>query len=127
VTARTRTAAPGNPQCRGPLPELEEDFQHWCLEAAHLYRWLVVHSRPARVGNRGRWATPIQGDKGAPDLLLARDGVVFLRELKRDTTYPDPKQRDWLRELGEHAAVWRPRDRELILLELKTGRRHMPL
>jgi len=109
------------PPAAGLPPELEEDFQRWCIETAHLFKWHVVAYRAARVGRHGRWVTPLQGDSGAPDLILARGGVCMLRELKRDGEYPRANQRDWLRELGEHGGVWRPSDRVLIVEELRTG------
>jgi hypothetical protein len=115
VRPRRRAPAAGLP------PELEEDFQDRVMKAAKLYGWKVVHFRPARVGTgkHARFVTALRGDKGAPDLILARDHVVILAELKRDTTYPTPEQRGWLAAIGpEIGRVWRPRDWETIVAEL---------
>jgi hypothetical protein len=60
----------------------------------------------------------VQGDVGAPDLLLARGGVVLLAELKADRGRLGPGQREWLAEAGGHGRLWRPRDWEDVLAEL---------
>lgn len=61
--------------------ETEAQFVTRIIELAHYYGWLVHHCRPAFVRS-GKFVTPIQGDKGFPDLVLARDGVVLMRECK---------------------------------------------
>jgi hypothetical protein len=44
----------------------------------------------------GRWATPIQGHAGFPDLLLARRDVVRVVELKRKPNRVEPEQHAWI-------------------------------
>lgn len=99
----------------------EDDFQRRVIHTAKLYGWLVHHARPA-FNKSGKFATPIQGHKGAPDLLLARCGVVILAELKRDRGSLTAEQKDWRAETGGHARVWRPRDWPEVLAELSAPR-----
>lgn len=105
---------------RGLPPESELDFQHRVMELAKLSGWMVVHYRPARVGKgpRTRVVTPLSGDRGAPDLILARDGVVLLVELKAQNGRLSPEQRQWLHHIGEHGRVWRPSDWLTVVQEL---------
>lgn len=86
----------------------EAEFQDRVIATARLYGWMVHHARPARMAD-GRWRTPVQGDRGFPDLVLAhtRHGRVFA-ELKSDTGRLTPEQKAWLAVLG--GVVWRPRD-----------------
>lgn len=103
------------------LPALTEaQFQTRVIDTAYLYRWLVWHGRPA-LTQSGRWATPMQGDRGFPDLVLARAGVVILAELKADKGRLGPGQPGWLAALGAHARLWRPRDWPAIERELRDG------
>lgn len=92
----------------------------WCatvVQIARLHGWRVSHQRPART-EQG-WRTAIQGDRGAPDLLLARDGVVLLVELKSDRGRLGPGQAEWLAAAAAHAVVWRPRDLPAVVEALK--------
>ena len=98
-------------------PLSEADFQRWFIEAARLGGWKVCHFRPGKT-QRGRWVTPIQGDKGAPDLILAKDGRVLLVELKRDSGKPTREQVEWLAAAGGHGRLWRPENRAAILVDL---------
>jgi hypothetical protein len=99
------------------LPDpLESDWTTWVIHQARRNGWRAHHARPARTTNG--WRTAVEGDKGAPDLLLARAGEVLVWEAKRNRTYPDPDQRAWLAELGDHGAVVRPRDAEQVLARL---------
>jgi hypothetical protein len=81
------------------------------IELAQYRGWRVVHYRPAVAGRASqRYLTALQGHKGAPDLILARRGVVHLWELKRQRGIVTPEQRAWLAELGEHGRIMRPAD-----------------
>jgi len=106
-----------------PLPDslLEEDFKETVIDTAIMHGWLVHHSRPAKT-KRG-WRTPIEGNPGLPDLILARDGVVIFAELKKHRAYPTPDQRNWLASIGAQARVWRPADWPAIVAELSEPRR----
>lgn len=94
----------------------EAEFLTRVVETARVHGWLAHHARPARTA-RG-YRTAIQGDRGAPDLLLAREGVVLLVELKTDTGRLGPGQREWLDACGEHALLWRPKDWDDVLATL---------
>jgi hypothetical protein len=96
----------------------ESDFQRRVIQAAHLYGWRVAHFRPA-MSRSGRWSTPMEGDRGFPDLVLARGGRVLVAELKTDAGRLGPGQEDWLSALGEHARLWRPRDWQAVLAEIQ--------
>lgn len=92
-----------------PTPGMsEDDWKARVIDTAKLYGWRVHHSRPARTATG--WRTPIEGDAGLPDLVLARDGVVLLVELKSDTGQPTPDQRAWLAAAETCGDLWRPRD-----------------
>jgi hypothetical protein len=65
------------------------------------------------------WRTPVQGDPGTPDFVLARGGVVLLAELKTDRGRPTPDQVAWLGAAGGHGRLWRPADWDAILATLR--------
>lgn len=115
------------PQVRGgmplqpPPPLTEAAFVDRIVDLARRTGWLATHFRPART-QRG-YRTPIQGDKGFPDLVLARDGVLLIRECKTNTGPLSREQRGWLAELGDHAAVWRPRDWDTVIVPALTAPR----
>lgn len=98
----------------------EADWQRRVMDCAKLHGWRRVHVRPARVGTR--WVTPYEGDTGLPDLILARDGVVLLVELKAEKTSWQPGQQEWLTAAGEHGFVWRPHDWPVALAILSVSR-----
>lgn len=100
----------------------EADFQRTVIDAARLAGWKVCHFRPGMT-QRGRWVTPMQGDKGAPDLILAKDGRVLLAELKSDKGKTTPEQDAWLAAAGGHGRVWRPRNMAAVLLDLGVTKR----
>jgi hypothetical protein len=77
---------------------LEKDFTDNVVQLAKTLGWRVAHFRPART--KHGWATPMQGDKGFPDLVLAKQGRVVFAELKSRTGKPTVEQRDWLGALS---------------------------
>lgn len=82
----------------------EEELQATIVEAAQRLGFLVHHTRPARTA-RGEWRTPVQGDVGFPDLLLARHpGLVFAWELKSARGRLGIMQETWGRALGSDDA-----------------------
>jgi hypothetical protein len=93
-------------------PELSEpDWQDQVVELAQLYRWRIHHCRPAQ-NSRGEYSTPIQGDPGFPDLVLARGGRVLFVELKRNSGVLTGHQQAWRDVLlgsGAEWFCWRPR------------------
>jgi len=112
------------------IPETEAGFMGAIIELAHHRGWLVAHFRPARVkgqtANDDRWVTPMQGDAGFPDLVLARRGRVIFAELKKEGGKVSPAQKAWAEELSgateilqqryptHEAFIWYPSDRPLI-------------
>jgi len=98
----------------------EDELQARILQAARLYGWRAAHFRPARTAKG--WRTPMSGDPGFPDLVLARDGVVIVAELKSRRGQTSPDQDLWLDELGDHAVLWRPGDWPAIQNELRRTR-----
>lgn len=98
----------------------EADFQANVIQLARMFGWRVAHFRPART--KYGWKTPMQGDPGFPDLVLARDGRVIFAELKSDTGKLSPEQGMWLSAIDPYwedtprlpirfaAYVWRPSD-----------------
>lgn len=103
-------------------PASEDELQATLIEAANLRGWLVAHFRPART-DRG-WRTPVAGDVGFPDLLLARAGRVFAWELKGPRGTVSPWQRAWLDELAggvTDARVVTPAELDLALVALELG------
>lgn len=98
----------------------EAELQQRILQAAQLYGWRVAHFRPAQTAKG--WRTPMSGDPGFPDLVLARDGVVLFAELKSHRGRTTPDQDLWLDQLGDHAVLWRPGDWPAIQNELRRQR-----
>lgn len=96
------------------LKMTESQLQYSILDLAKLHGLLVHHCRPA-VMRSGKWATPVQGNAGFCDLVIAGLGGVIFRELKGATAQPTDAQMRWLGTLeaaGADAKVWRPRDWE---------------
>lgn len=91
----------------------EADLQRTVLEMCRLFRWKVTHFRPAQTRS-GRWATPLSGDVGWPDLAMVHgSGRFMVRELKAEAGRLSDGQEEWLRLLdaaGVDAGVWRPSD-----------------
>lgn len=99
----------------------EAEFQSQVMQVAKLYGWKIQHTRPAQYAN-GRWATPIQGDAGFPDLVLshAEHGTIYA-ELKAENGRLSPAQVDWINTLaaaGDEIHVWRPRHFDMIVKRL---------
>lgn len=88
----------------------EDQLMDNVFDLAKLRGLLVHHCRPARLES-GRWATPIRGDKGFADLVIAGPGGVIFRELKDATNKPSAEQTRWLSVIGQgggDAGLWRP-------------------
>lgn len=92
----------------------EREFQDAVIKQAKRLGWKVCHFRPARMQS-GKWSTPIQGHKGAPDLFLLRRGRWLHIELKAEKGRLSAEQKEWVEEsIGEDGQpsilVFRPRD-----------------
>lgn len=103
----------------------EADFQASVVRMARDWGWLVHHTRTVQERS-GRWATPIQGDRGFPDLVLAhpRSGVIFA-ELKSEAGRMAPDQLVWADALNlglmhrdAETVLWRPSDTPAIINRL---------
>jgi len=99
----------------------EAQWQAQVVQLAHTFGWLVQHTRPAKVGDK--WMTPITGDVGFPDLVLAHPqrGVLFA-ELKTARGRLSAAQKDWAQVLGAGGGechLWRPDDLLAVMKRLK--------
>jgi hypothetical protein len=67
----------------------------------------------------GKWATPLTGDAGLPDLILCKPPRLLFAELKREQGRVSKAQADWLDALSRCAGVevylWKPSDWESIV------------
>lgn len=90
----------------------EAEFTETVIQLAKFHGWLVVHFRPART-EQG-WRTPLSGHKGFPDLVLARDQVVLITELKTEKGKVTKEQERWGEAIGETYRLWRPSDLDEI-------------
>ena len=91
----------------------ETEFRSDVVKAANDLGWFVQYTHDSRRG-------PKLGN-GFPDLVLVRDRVLY-RELKMNNTYLQPNQKIWrdlLFKVKENWAVWRPRDWDAILDQLR--------
>lgn len=104
----------------------EAQFQTAVIELARTFGWLVMHSRPS-LNKSGKWSTAIQGDKGYPDLTLAKPKRPTLHvELKAEKGRLTPEQKVWAEALdGYH--LWRPSDWQVIVRTLSEGRARVGL
>lgn len=82
----------------------EAELQANVIDLAHVYGWLICHQRPALTTSGYR--TAIQGDRGFPDVVMAKRGRVLLAELKSQTGRLTAEQQTWVTASG--AYVWRP-------------------
>lgn len=99
----------------------EASFTQTVIELFRLNNWLVYHTHNSR-----------HSERGFPDLVMVRSGVIIIAELKTDsgaltkggmagnkrTKRWRPGQEDWIREIDACAGVlcflWRPRDWNFI-------------
>ena len=77
----------------------EAELEDAIIKYAHDHGWLCAHFRPAMV-RTGKWVTPMKGDTGFPDLVLARGGSVYHWELKAKRNKPSTEQQEWIAALG---------------------------
>jgi len=100
----------------------EDDLLNETVGLALTWRWAVHHGRAART--KKGWRTAITGMPGFPDLVLAKAGVVLVRELKSHKGRQQGEQLAWAQsftpgwreqrleipdsELAVFFDVWRP-------------------
>jgi hypothetical protein len=85
----------------------EKQLLNNVIDAAQKFGWYVVHFRPAWTGKG--WRTAMQGDKGFPDIVLARKGVVWFFELKvQEGAKWEEGQREWAAKLGDRWRLIQP-------------------
>jgi len=89
----------------------EKDFQKKVIKLAEGHNWFWCHC--PSVFSSGKWRVPLAGSPGFPDLVLARDGLIVLVELKSDTGRLRPGQAEWIS--AANGKIWRPRDWEEIV------------
>ena len=92
-----------------PTRATEDHCEDTIIEAAGRGGWRVHAERAARTAAGHR--TPVKGDPGWPDLVLAHDrrGAFLVVELKRHPNTVEPAQHRWLDTLdaaGVMALVW---------------------
>lgn len=99
------------------MSESENDFMQWAIHCARMFGWRLHHCRPA-LTRSGRWATPVQGNVGFPDLVLLRPPRLVVAELKSDRGRLSTEQEAWLADFESvpcaEVYVWRPADREAV-------------
>jgi hypothetical protein len=93
------------------MPQMSEaQLQQNVIDMAHVFGWLVHAERPAMRAD-GTWRTPIQGDKGFPDLVLIKGNRVLFCELKSQRGYTSEAQEEWWRRTLDTKVqyyLWRP-------------------
>lgn len=96
----------------------EREFQARVVALARQLGWRVHHTRPAQYRS-GRWATPLTGDAGLPDLILLRPPRLVFAELKSERGRVSKAQAEWLDALqqcvGVEVYLWRPSDWQAIV------------
>ena len=91
----------------------ESSFQEKVIAYAQLRRWRVHHTRASRIVRQdgtAYHATPLTGNAGFPDLILARSTRVVIVELKTDSGRLSLAQDGWLRALGGNRDDWNGRE-----------------
>ena len=103
----------------------EKLFQEQLLQLAKLNGWKAFHPLAVR-DYKGNHRTALAGDKGFPDLVLARKpsaqrvgGLLFV-ELKSESGRLSIEQIEWAEHLSPSAEwyLWRPRDLDAIIERL---------
>jgi len=73
-------------------------YERTVIEAARVGGWRV-HGERSAMNRHGKYATPIKGDAGFPDLILCRGEQLLAIELKRKPRKPTTDQLAWLTAL----------------------------
>jgi hypothetical protein len=86
----------------------ERELMKAVIACAERLGWVVAHINDdlyALAAREGR-QDALVGAKGLPDLVLARNGVTLLVELKSERGRVRPEQAAWIEASGGY--VWRP-------------------
>ena len=98
----------------------EQECEDTIVDAARRLGYLVHAERPARTATS--WRTPVKGDAGWPDLVIAGHGRLWIVELKRKPNRLDPRQVEWNRRLTaagvDARVVWVPSGQQALIDEL---------
>lgn len=89
---------------RADVRAKELECESSILEAAQIAGWRR-HGERAAMGKTKGYRTPIKGEPGWPDLVLARRGQIVAAELKRDPNTPSEDQLKWLAHLDSRPTV----------------------
>lgn len=104
----------------------EAELQDNIIAMAKQYGWLVHAERPA-VNQRGKWVTPIQGDKGFPDVFGVKPPRILIIEDKSKAGSLSAAQEKWIIALAGCPAVKvmvaRPENWEEILAVITIKRK----
>lgn len=91
----------------------EREWQTQVIQLLRAMNYRLAHFRPGKTA-RGKWATPMSGDVGYPDITAVGRGRIAFLELKTEKGKVAPEQADWLEALGAVpgiiAGVFRPSD-----------------
>lgn len=99
----------------------EEELVALVVDGVHILHGKVAHFRPAET--RKGWRTPVQGDKGFPDLVLAIPPTLYIWEAKAQRGRLSPEQLEWAEILGRcttlESGLIRPADWDTIWATLQ--------
>lgn len=101
-------------------PTNESELLAAIIDLARMKGFMVCHIRPALTEHG--WRTPISGHPGLPDVILARDGEVWLWEIKSKGQKPTEHQKRWIAAAGFHARLYYPSDWDEIVSILTAKR-----
>ena len=108
-----------------PLKVSERQWQEQVMKLALINGWKRFHPLSVR-DHKGNYRTSLSGDKGFPDLVLAREasrnnagGLLFV-ELKSEAGRLSIEQIEWGNHLAPWAEwyMWRPRDIDEVIERL---------
>ena len=122
------------------MREEEDGLLRSVLDLAKLKGWLRAHFRPGQTqcrkckgtgflrtgvdcdmchGTGSDWRTPLQGDPGLHDLILARKPYLIMQEFKSEKGKLSEYQKRWHEEVEGctiiKSGIWRPSDWQTIV------------
>jgi hypothetical protein len=104
---------------------VELDCERTIIAAAKLLGYRVHGERAAF--SRSKFSTPIKGDAGWPDLVIAGHGHLYAIELKRKPNKVSDEQTAWLEALTDAGfdarVIWVPEGQQAFIDELTAAAR----